>query len=120
MPRQEYRITVEHLGTDHISPDNAPQAGGASLQFTAFSHDEIIGLLERVGQRAPLQGDETAAMLTGLKLLGEVVMTHRQYAPFRDLQGALKDFIMVLKSGQPLDQPVVRGRQRAESESAGE
>jgi len=55
----------------------------------------------RVGCRESLPRDETAAMLAGPRLLGEVAMSHRKMPPFDALQPALRDFIMVLKDKAP-------------------
>lgn len=87
MRGHQYRITIEALA------DDAPPA----RTFTASCHDELLGLLDRVGTRAPLTADESAAMLTGLKLLGEVAMNHRREAPFSELHPHLGAFIMALK-----------------------
>ena len=79
MRQHHYKVTLEALDGDNP---------GQSLSFTGQSHDEIIGLLARIGCREGLTQDETAAMLVGLKLLGEVAMTHRKTPPFDALQPA--------------------------------
>ncbi|WP_409422298.1 DUF3861 domain-containing protein [Pseudaeromonas sp. ZJS20] len=92
MNQHHYRVTLEALDGENV---------GQTLSFEGKSHDEIISLLDRVGCRDGLTQDETAAMLVGLKLLGEVAMTHRKMPPFDALQPALRDFIMVLKGKAP-------------------
>lgn len=96
MPRHHYRIRVEYLGPD----GEAPAAPVAPLEFRAASHDEIIGLRQKVS-RQPLSEDETTAMLVGLKLLGEVTMQYRKTAPFDRLFPALRYFIGALKGATP-------------------
>ncbi len=94
MNRHQYRVTVEYLGKEQ-----EPTPGGEPLVFTACSHDELLALRARVGQRDGLSEDEASAMLIGLKLLGEVTMLHRKSPPFDQLMPSLREFILALKSG---------------------
>lgn len=95
MNRHQYRITVEYLGKEQ-----EPASGAEPLVFTACSHDELLALRAKVGQREGLSNDETSAMLIGLKLLGEVTMIHRKSAPFDGLLPHIGEFIKALKSGR--------------------
>lgn len=94
MRKHHYRVSVE-------AADASGQLDSARrLVFHASCHDDILQIVERARERGMLPPDEAAAMAVGLKLLGEVVLSHRNEALFSELCGHLGAFIKKLKSGE--------------------
>ena len=97
MKSHHYRITVEHLSDPHGNAPNPP----ASLQFDAANHDELLGIIERIRAREEFDADTSASFALGLKLLGEVMLTHRDHPLFTELGPAFGQFMKRLKGRQP-------------------
>ena len=93
----QYRVTLEHLAT----PDGQPPATPASLQFTVGNHDEVLGIVERIRARGEFDADTSAAFAVGLKLLGEVMLTHRGHPLFSELGPQFGAFMKKLKGRPP-------------------
>jgi hypothetical protein len=94
MKQHHYRITVEHLA----DKDGQAPATPASLQFEAGNHDEILNVIERVHSRGDFDADTSAAFALGLKLFGEVMLTHRDHPLFATLAPHFGDFMKQLKA----------------------
>lgn len=92
MRKHQYRVTLEHLGTDGTATDNAP------LCFTARCHDDIVAIVERARARGTLSADDAATMVVGLKLLGEIALENRNTPLFGQLSQDLGAFIKKLKA----------------------
>jgi hypothetical protein len=88
-----YRITVEPLAP----ADEALACPSAPLRFEAASHEEILGLVQRVRQRADFTADASAALTVGLKLLGEVMLQHREHPLFEEFRSHFGQFMKRLK-----------------------
>lgn len=84
-----YRITIESLSTA------APQ----TLQFTASNHDDLFDIVGRMRQRGDFEPDEAAALALGLKLLGEVMLSHKNHLLFSSLKPHFGEFMKQLKGG---------------------
>jgi len=96
MKSNHYRVTVQKL-----DPQTGEAEAGGELSFTALSHDDILAIAERSCGRHGLSADESAAMVVGLKLLGEIALGHRKEELFSDLCEHLGAFIQQLKRGAP-------------------
>ena len=89
-----YRITVEHLqATQPDAPLHEP------LSFEATNHDDVLGIVDRLRERALFDAETTASLAVGLKLFGEVALKHRDHPLFAPLMGPLREFIGSLKKG---------------------
>ncbi|MDO6387026.1 MULTISPECIES: DUF3861 domain-containing protein [Uliginosibacterium] len=94
MRKHHYRVTLEQLPQEGSSlPERAP------LSFVARCHDDIFAIVERSRQRGTLSADDAAAMAVGLKLLGEIVLEHRNDPLYSELSQGIGAFIKKLKSG---------------------
>ncbi|MFM2288858.1 MAG: hypothetical protein RL684_2001 [Pseudomonadota bacterium] len=94
MKQHTYRVTVEHLADAKGTPVTADP-----LVFTARNHDDLFSIVARSRGSGRLDADDSAAMVMGLKLLGEIVLEHRDEPPFSELRPALGAFIKELKKG---------------------
>ena len=93
-----YRVTVEAL-TDA----RGQLVDGRSLSFEVANHDDLLSIVERVrtrdlGLSRPLDHDESAAMVIGMKLFSEVALVHRKESFFAPIREALAQFVRELKT----------------------
>lgn len=99
MNSYRYRVTVEAL-TDALGK---PLEERRELSFTVANHDDLLAIAERMrgrdlGLSQPLDGDESAAMVIGMKLFSEVALVHRTDSFFAGIWEALGRFVRELKS----------------------
>lgn len=92
--RHHYAITIA---------DQAPRAEGVNaapdLGFSFESHDDLNQIVDRVRGKALFGRDnETKAFCVGLKLLGGVLLQHRDEALFKEFAGAFGAFMKTLKA----------------------
>lgn len=85
-----FRITIEPVSTE----DSTEKV----LTFDVTNHDDILDIVSRRPSRFELSEDDTKAMMTGLKLLSEVILRNRTREPFAQLRPALQEFTMQVKS----------------------
>ncbi len=90
MKKHHYRITVEAL-----EPEANQQT---ALTFNARSHDDLFAIVEKSRRAGTLSDDDSAAMAIGLKLLGEIVLEHREEPLFKEFFGHIGAFIQKLKT----------------------
>ncbi len=69
---------------------------GREMQVPFENHDDIFHIVERTGHHFDNEGDAQQFAL-GLKLLGGVLMKHRDMELFSELEPAFKAFMMKLK-----------------------
>jgi len=93
MKEHRYRITLEHLATA-----SEGQSLHAPLSFEAGNHDDIFSIVARLRGNGQFDSDTSAQLALGLKLFSEVMLKNRKHPLFEDIQPALRDFIMKLKS----------------------
>jgi len=90
MKGHRYRITVEPLDAADTT---------APFSFEAVSHDELLGIVERVRASGRWDADTAAQLAVGLKLFGEVLLAERKSALFTPLSdGPFKEFMQGFKS----------------------
>ncbi|MBS1820436.1 MAG: DUF3861 domain-containing protein [Acidobacteria bacterium] len=87
-----YRITVEKLRDARGQPVH-----GESLSFYAANHDDILEIVKRLESKLPFDAGTVASLGVGLKLFGEVVLTHRNDPMFAEIFPALREFMQHLK-----------------------
>lgn len=96
MKGHRYRVTLEH-----IAPAREGQPlQAAPLSFETVNHDELFDIVEKVGQKVDLDADEAASLAIGLKLLGEVILRHRNEAPFAEMWPSMIDLITRVKTAE--------------------
>lgn len=97
MKQHRYRISVEHLA----DAQGAPSTHAAPLSFEAGNHDDILAIVERMRARGEFDADTAAALAVGLKLFGEVMLTHKTHPLFAELVPHFGAFMKRLKQGTP-------------------
>lgn len=105
MSSYRYKITVEALTGATGEP-----VEGRTLSFEAANHDDILGIVDRLGSRLPFDEDTIASLGIGFKLFSEVALAHRKDPMFEAIQPALGDFIRGLKQRSAAQAPVSLGR----------
>lgn len=96
MQQHHYRITVE-AGAP-VSPSATDAA--ARLEFSFACHDDVLALVERIRQRGDFDESDagtSAAFTVGLKLLGEVMLKHRNHPLFEELGPQFGQFMKRIK-----------------------
>jgi len=92
-----YEVSLNLLrGRDGLPPREA-----AGLSFQHVNHDDVIAIVERIRGSSGLGPDSAAAVAVGLKLLSEVMLQERNNGLFDPLRGAVREFIVKLKSLPP-------------------
>ena len=92
MNSYRYRITVEKLRDARGQPVH-----DESLSFYASNHDDILAIVKKLDTKLPFDAGTAASLGVGLKLFGEVVLTHRNDPMFAEIHPALSEFIQQLK-----------------------
>lgn len=94
-----YRIAVTQ-----VSDRRGNATAGDPYAFETTSHDDILEIIERARQGGYLPEGQVAAFCVGLKLLAEVVTTHRKESLFAEFWPHLGEFIRGIKSapGEPV------------------
>ena len=98
MNSYRYRITVEKLSDARGQPVH-----DESLSFYAANHDDIMAIVKGLEARLPFDAGTAASLGVGLKLFGEVVLTHRNDPMFAEIRPALSEFIQKLKHSPESD-----------------
>ena len=87
-----YRITIEPIAHPRGEELRPP------FVFDAINHDDIIGIAQRLQEKAYLEADDAAAVIIGLKLLSEVMITRKNDPLFEPLKsGAMSAFVANIK-----------------------
>ncbi|MGY3453858.1 DUF3861 domain-containing protein [Bradyrhizobium sp. USDA 4353] len=88
-----YAIEVTDIGP------RTDGAAGPSYDFTFSSHDDLNEILARIQRRGLFDHNESKVFVTGLKLLGGVMLNHRNEPLFAEFGPAFVQFMKTLKSG---------------------
>lgn len=96
MKGHRYRVTLEHLQAAREGQPLQPNP----LTFETVNHDELFGIVEKVSQKVALDADEVTSLAIGLKLLSEVILRHKNEAPFTDMWPSMVDVISRIKSAE--------------------
>lgn len=103
MNSYRYRLTMEVTAGQKGEP-----VTGKSLSFETHNHDDVLSIVERLQARRDFSADTAASLGVGLKLLGEVVLEHRNDPLFAPLREPLREFIARLKGPRPQTSVVIR------------
>jgi hypothetical protein len=88
MSAHQYRITVEYLGGKHAGPDlHQPRV------FEVGNHDDIFKIMEAAEASRLFERDTSAALILGMKLFSEVMLTHKNDPLFAPMLAAYRDYI---------------------------
>ncbi len=73
-----YNIRVEHTSNpDGSTPDDQP------VEFDVASHDEILGIIEKLKNRPDIEPEIAAQLALGIKLFGGILLEHRKSNRFQ-------------------------------------
>ena len=97
--QHRYRVTVEPLA---FGDETTTQVSDI-LRFEAASHDEVLGLTQRIRQRGDFDENGAAALIVGLKLLSEVVLRNRKRPMFEEFLPHFGQLIRHLKERTGID-----------------
>ncbi|ACE98658.1 DUF3861 domain-containing protein [Rhodopseudomonas palustris] len=89
--RHHYEIAVTKL-----IPDGATLS--PPISFAAESHDDLADIIRRVTDKGLFDPEETKAFCVGLKLLGGVMLQHRDKELFKDFAPAFGALMKTLKA----------------------
>lgn len=87
-----YRIEVADQA---VQADGTP---GPSYAFAFDSHDDLNAILARLTEARLFDDDERKAFVTGLKLLGSVLLAHRKEPLFAEFAAAFGSFMKRYKA----------------------
>ena len=94
--RHSYQITVAERRAD---PAAATATAAAALSFDFENHDDLFEIVDRVRARALFDTDaEAKSFGVGLKLLGQVLIAHRDDELFKEFAASFGRFMKTLKS----------------------
>ena len=94
MKQHRYRITVEHLSDAQGAPMSVEP-----LCFETGNHDDLLAIVARMRSRADFDSDTATSLAIGLKLFGEVLLTHREHPLFAEFSPHFGAFMKRLKQG---------------------
>lgn len=83
-----FKISVQSISDPEAKP----------LVFEVESHDDILATVDRVRNAHVVSDEEAPPLAIGLKLLGEVIIRHREEPSFAELWSAVPAFIKRLKA----------------------
>lgn len=91
----------KHLYHVDITPvankeGNVP-SNAQNIAFDFPCHDELHGLLAKVGTIEGLSEQESIHLLMGIKMMGEVMLEHRNHTLFKDLNRPFGEFMRTFK-----------------------
>ncbi|MFT3940028.1 DUF3861 domain-containing protein [Rhodopseudomonas sp.] len=89
--RHHYEIAVTNLVPEGATPS-------PPISFAAESHDDFAEIIRRLTDKGLFDPEETKAFCVGLKLLGGVMLQHRDEELFKDFAPAFGAFMKTLKA----------------------
>lgn len=91
MKKYAYRVTVEAL-----NPVDG-EASAAPLRFDFGTHEDLSGIIHKLGAREGFTPDTARAFGVGLKLFSEVVRSHKDTSPFAEMMPHLNNIMKEIK-----------------------
>ncbi len=88
-----YRMELRHT-TD--TDGNEVQDERLDLEFT--NHDDLFEIMERIKSRELFDDDTSAELVVGMKMLGEVMLRHRDSPLFVEFRDAFNSFMKKVKA----------------------
>ncbi|MCO8080838.1 MULTISPECIES: DUF3861 domain-containing protein [Acinetobacter] len=93
MKQHKYQISVRHL----VDPKGQPSTYTEDLVFTAYNHDDIFKVLEKLQQKKIIDEESMKSFAVGLKLMGEVLLENKDIPLFKDFSPQFIEFIKSIK-----------------------
>ncbi|MCA2016831.1 DUF3861 domain-containing protein [Vibrio tritonius] len=93
MKKYLYRVDITPVTDKEGNEPTNPQ----SIAFDFPCHDELHGLLAKVGVIEDLTEQESLNLLMGIKMMGEVMLEHRNHTLFKDLNRPFGEFMRAFK-----------------------
>lgn len=93
MKKHLYRVDITPVTNKEGNAPTNPQ----SIAFDFPCHDELHGLLAKVGVIEGLSEQESINLLMGIKMMGEVMLEHRDHTLFKDLNRPFGEFMRTFK-----------------------
>ncbi len=88
-----YRITVERIEDNKGNPVDDP-----ALVFETKNHDNLLMIAEKVKEKKLFEdSSEAVALVMGMKLLGEVMLHHRDHELFQQFKPHFAEFMQGIK-----------------------
>ncbi|OAM29066.1 MULTISPECIES: DUF3861 domain-containing protein [Eikenella] len=94
MKQHQFRLTLEHLADKDGHPVSAEP-----LVFDAPNHDNIFDIVKRMEQREGFTPEMAQRFAVGLKLMGEVMMEHKEHPLFAELKPHFMEIMKAVKRG---------------------
>lgn len=98
MKQHEYQISVKHVKNQH----GEPSAYSDALVFTAYNHDDIFHILERLKDSDFLEEEKRQAFIIGLKLFGETLLENKEIPLFKAFLPQFITFIKEFKASSQI------------------
>ena len=92
--KHKYRITLEHIEDNHGTP-----LANQTVSFETENHDDIFALMQKTQGKMPFSEATSQAFCVGLKLVGEVLLEHRDNPTFANFAPHFGTFMKSLKRG---------------------
>jgi hypothetical protein len=89
---RKYEVTI----SDAVCVDGSEPS--AAISFAFESHDDLNAILQLVSSRNLFESDDAKAFCVGLKLLGGVLLKHRDADLFQQFAPAFGGFMKTLKA----------------------
>ncbi|QIZ76397.1 DUF3861 domain-containing protein [Ferrimonas lipolytica] len=86
-----YRVTIEEI-------DPESQQASATLQFEFDDREDMLNVVDKIGQHSGLEKADATRVGVALRLLGPVMMGNRKHALFSDFMPHFKTFMHNLKT----------------------
>ncbi len=93
MKQHKYQISVKHF----VDPKGQPSTYTEDLVFTAYNHDDIFKVLEKLQQKKIIDEESMKSFAVGLKLMGEVLLENKHIPLFKDFSPQFIEFIKSIK-----------------------
>lgn len=93
MSQHHYEITVQET----VGPKGTPATHAEPIRFEVDSHDDLHEIVWRIQSLGKLEGEAAVAFAIGLKLFGNVMLTHRTDPLFAEFAPHFGQFMRTLK-----------------------
>jgi hypothetical protein len=101
MKQHRYHISVKEIAD---TPGQTP-GKAQPIEFAAASHDDLHEIVARTRELGIFDDESATAFAIGLKLFGNVMLTHRDHPLFAEFAPRFGEFMRTLKSQGASRQP---------------
>ncbi len=93
MKQHQFRVTLEYLADKDGHATHA-----APMVFDAPNHDNIFDIIDMVKQQEGFTDEMACRFVTGLKLMGEVMLENKDHPLFVQLKPHFMEMMKVIKN----------------------